>query len=581
MHQCIFFGAGRTGIYTVRSASTQSRYLLNCTRDLPAMLQHITRKIQYVLLQCLLVGASMSAHAQTHLWTDTYNGGIVVGSFSIGDQASGIGALYMQLPGGATVRRSTMYAVNIGGFPSDSVSITLGSIPITFNPSTAGPVFYSTYGPVVLHSVDLTSVLDPTIGLYTLDASHDFTNFKEFILITEYELAGAGPITVDIFHCNLDSQLEENYTVHTTFPMATDAPVAFATMGAYALNEWVDYETVIVNGTVLGRFHGADFNAAAGNNFGACATFHYANGTFEGVGDDDPDQAIEGADVLSELSGLVAHGDQSFQVTYRHSPTTLPMQQSDNIVNMMVVAYSGIPCFPTVDLLGPDTTLCAGDSLLLDATRPGAQYLWQDGTTDATFLVTDPGTYHVQWLHPECEWDADSIVVEYVSAPFTGFTGDLEICNGATVVIGGTPVPDVNYSWSDGSTEMPRTVNSEGLYTLIATVDGCSFTDSVAVLESDCDHLVELPNVFTPNGDGSNAVFMPISMLGVDRLSFTVYNRWGQVVFQTTSMDLNWDGRTGAGKPVPDGVYFWILEHVPSHAPDTLISTHGSVTLLR
>lgn len=137
------------------------------------------------------------------------------------------------------------------------------------------------------------------------------------------------------------------------------------------------------------------------------------------------DQAIEGADVLSELSGLVAHGDQSFQVTYRHSPTTLPMQQSDNIVNMMVVAYSGIPCFPTVDLLGPDTTLCAGDSLLLDATRPGAQYLWQDGTTDATFLVTDPGTYHVQWLHPECEWDADSIVVEYVSAPFTGFTGTL------------------------------------------------------------------------------------------------------------------------------------------------------------
>lgn len=71
-------------------------------------------------------------------------------------------------------------------------------------------------------------------------------------------------------------------------------------------------------------------------------------------------------------------------------------------------------------------------------------------------------------------------------------------------------MPDVNYSWSDGSTEMPRTVNSEGLYTLIATVDGCSFTDSVAVLESDCDHLVELPNVFTPNGDGSNAVFMPI-----------------------------------------------------------------------
>jgi len=515
------------------------------------------------------------------IWTDTFHGGVVVGAFSIGDQAYGIGMIENALPTGATIRRATLYAVSIGGPPTDTVSFTMGSLPIAFGPSTAGPVFQTTYGPVVLHQRDLTDLLDPATAMYTINLMGGLTTFKEFTLITEYELPGAAPVTVDIFHCGADSQLEENYTIHTSHPMATDGPIAFGTMGAYALSPWTDYETVLVNGVELGKFYGRDYNAGAGNNFGASATFHYAHGIFEGVGDDDPDVAILGSDVLSDLSSQVANGAQTFQVTYRHNPTMLPQQQRDNIVNLIVLAYSAAPCDNILQLLGPDTTLCPGDTLVLDATRDGAGYSWQDGSTSPTYAVTAPGTYHVHWTHPECTWEPDTIVVGMVDLPALQFGPDQEFCEGGTLFLGTGSMPVVGGAWSDGNTQWPRPVALPGPYSFTFTADGCSVSDSIRVSVVDCSYGVEMPNVFTPNGDGSNDLFRPVTLQGVSSISFRIYNRWGQELFQTNQLEAGWDGRTPSGRPVPAGTYFWVLETTAIKAPDSTTTNHGTVTLLR
>lgn len=68
-----------------------------------------------------------------------------------------------------------------------------------------------------------------------------------------------------------------------------------------------------------------------------------------------------------------------------------------------------------------------------------------------------------------------------------------------------------------------------------------------------------LPNVFTPNGDGINDVFTPLLPYKfVDSIEFLIYNRWGNLVFQTSDPMLNWDGTDQeSGKPVVDGVYFY------------------------
>lgn len=532
----------------------------------------------------LLFGAmavAVACPAQQFLWSDTYNGGVVTGTFSLGPQSWGIGVIWMELPAGATVRKAILYATSVGGAPDAALSFQLGSIPIDFGPATAGPSFGTNYGSNVLHSVDVTSQLDPGVPYHLVDLSGVITTFKEFMLVVEYELPGMAPITLDIIHLGQDSQLEEHYTLNTSHPMSTDAPVAFATMGAYCGSWLTDYETVTVNGTVLGTFYGPDYNHAAGNQYGACATFHYANGIFEGIGDDDPDMAIHGADVLSELSTLIADGDQSFQVTYAHTPTLLPQQQQDNIVNMALLAYSASPCDNTVALLGPDTTLCPGDTLVLDAMRDGASYLWQDGSTNATYTVTAPGTYAVAWTHPGCSYDPDTVVVSMVQVPEPALGPDRGLCAGATLDLGAEPVSGVEYSWDDGESGTPRTVSGPGLYTLTVDQEGCSAVDSVRITALDCSYAVELPNVFTPNGDGGNQLFTPIAMEGVASLSFTIYNRWGQEVYHTTRPALGWDGRNPGGEPVPDGTYFWVLEHVAVQAPENKVTLHGTVTLLR
>src|SRR5690606_983959 len=144
-------------------------------------------------------------------------------------------------------------------------SFLMDTIPVTFDNTTAGPAFATTYGQAVLHARDMTTLLDAATPLYVMDLSSAWSSFKEFMLVTEYELPGAGPITVDIFHCGADSQLEESYAIHASHPMSTGQPIAFGTMAAYALSPLHDYEEVAVNGTYLGKLHGRDYNAAANN----------------------------------------------------------------------------------------------------------------------------------------------------------------------------------------------------------------------------------------------------------------------------------------------------------------------------
>lgn len=545
------------------------------------LLQTLAGKARTLLLGAALALASILP-AQQMIWTDTFNGGVVTGTFSIGDHTSGIGVIWMELPEDATVRKAILYVTSVGGADDATLDFQLGSIPISLGPATAGPVFNTLYGTNILHTVDLTGQLDPTVPYHLIDLTAEpSTTFKEYMLIVEYELPGMGPITLDIIHLGEDSALEEHYTLTASHPISTDEAVAFATMAGYCRDWITDYETVTVNGTVLGNLYGADYNSTAGNQYGACATFHYASGIFEGIGDDDPDMAISGADALSELSTLIAHGDQSFQVSYAHTPTLHPGQQRDNIVNLALLAYAAAPCDNATAVLGPDTLLCPGETLLLDATRDGATYLWQDGSTAPTFEVNGPGTYYVEWGHPDCTWEPDTIVVGYVDLPEPALGPDRELCEGAALELGGTPSDGVAYEWADGHVGVPRSVEEPGLYVLTVSRDGCSVTDSVRITAKDCRYGVELPNVFTPNGDGSNQVFAPILMEGVSDLSFTIYNRWGQEVYQTSQPALGWDGRNPTGEPVPAGTYFWVLRHTPVHAPETVVVTHGTLTLLR
>lgn len=82
------------------------------------------------------------------------------------------------------------------------------------------------------------------------------------------------------------------------------------------------------------------------------------------------------------------------------------------------------------------------------------------------------------------------------------------------------------------------------------------YIDNVYLGEESCiDYEISLPNVFTPNGDGTNDLLK----FDFPCKSLIVYNRWGQKVFESTGTNCNWDGRTNSGKEVPNGTYFYIV----------------------
>jgi len=89
--------------------------------------------------------------------------------------------------------------------------------------------------------------------------------------------------------------------------------------------------------------------------------------------------------------------------------------------------------------------------------------------------------------------------------------------------------------------------------------------------------LPQAPNAFSPNGDGINDTFFPVTSCNEEIFKLIIYNRWGTMVFESESIDKVWDG-TSSGKKLSEGIYFFIAEYT-SKAGE--LRKQGSVTLLR
>lgn len=114
----------------------------------------------------------------------------------------------------------------------------------------------------------------------------------------------------------------------------------------------------------------------------------------------------------------------------------------------------------------------------------------------------------------------------------------------------------------------------------VRLVNGVCQSDLVAVNVKVLDKTaVYVPTAFSPNRDGRNDVLKAIAYGKVRLVYFTVYNRWGQVVFTTTDFSKGWDGAIG-GQPAETGVYVWVIKAV-DELSGTTISDKGTVAVIR
>jgi gliding motility-associated-like protein len=240
-------------------------------------------------------------------------------------------------------------------------------------------------------------------------------------------------------------------------------------------------------------------------------------------------------------------------------------------------------------------TICYGQNsgaasvLVIGGTTPYS-YLWSNASTSATINNLYAGIYTVTYTDANnCKdsaqtevFDADEIKVLIISdeASCTG-QGD----GSAQVSVSGGNSPYL-YSWNNGATTLQLTGLSKGIYSVTVTDNaGCKANNSVLIKEQKAiidDDLLEIPNIFTPNGDNINDIFNIISEIeNIKEYEFTVFNRWGEKVFKSTDMKLGWDGKHNS-KDAPEGVYYCTMQMIITClGKDESISKSFSVTLMR
>ena len=173
------------------------------------------------------------------------------------------------------------------------------------------------------------------------------------------------------------------------------------------------------------------------------------------------------------------------------------------------VTYSPIPIIE----LGSDQSICEGDSVFLNATFPGASYIWQDGSTDSIFVVTETGTYIVDLQLNNCT-HTDSIHIQVNEYPIFDFGPDTILCEGDSLLLSGY-YNGASYLWNNGITSSNQIITQTGLYSLEVNSNGCIYTDSIQVTFSPIPVIELGPDLDLCEGDSIdlNAYFTGASYL--------------------------------------------------------------------
>ncbi|MEP7264578.1 MAG: hypothetical protein ABI772_08770, partial [Bacteroidota bacterium] len=145
------------------------------------------------------------------------------------------------------------------------------------------------------------------------------------------------------------------------------------------------------------------------------------------------------------------------------------------ISDTVIVNYN----IPFTVNLGNDTTLCSGDTLLLDATIANGSYLWQNNSTNPIYIADHGALYWVEVSVNGCK-EYDSLQVDYNLAPDISIGNDTALCDGTILQLDAT-VTGATYQWQDSSSNPLYIANQSGIYWVEITVDNCSHTDSITV----------------------------------------------------------------------------------------------------
>lgn len=231
---------------------------------------------------------------------------------------------------------------------------------------------------------------------------------------------------------------------------------------------------------------------------------------------------------------------------------------------------------------------------------------WSDGEKESKREFTEGGSYIITFgvkeEHNLCGYEpaSDSIEIIWVDTALThiGIPTDTIICLQNTLELDvRVPYPSTRYSWGKGPiqpdfdpeidsitfTDSKITIEEEGVYNILLIDSmGCYNHKEINITSDDCLPSIDIPNVFTPNGDGINDILKFRTLEKCTDVDIHIVNRWGRTVLRSqvkTAEDFEWNGcMQNSSRKLPDGPYFYMVSYKDYYGKRKTQS--GSITIL-
>ncbi|MBL1233792.1 MAG: gliding motility-associated C-terminal domain-containing protein [Flavobacteriales bacterium] len=279
--------------------------------------------------------------------------------------------------------------------------------------------------------------------------------------------------------------------------------------------------------------------------------------------------------------------------TYTISLTVTDANGSDDSTMTAYITVTNCTT-PTAGFSISDNEICAGECIdFTDMSTAATSWLWTfNGGSPSTSTDQNPtnicfgtdGVYSIELIASN-SFGSDTITdtVTVHPTPIVNAGSNVTITLGNNTILNATG-SNGSYSWTPPTwlscPTCPSTTSTpeETITYTVIVVDsnGCSASDQVTVF-IEFENVIWVPNIFSPNGDGSNDILY-VRGKGVADLNFFVYDRWGEKVFETTSLDIGWDGKF-RGKDMNKAVFVYYLE--ATFIDGSKVTKKGDVTLIR
>lgn len=229
-----------------------------------------------------------------------------------------------------------------------------------------------------------------------------------------------------------------------------------------------------------------------------------------------------------------------------------------------------------------DTVICSGNSITLTAfpSLAGGLFQWMPGGNQTSSIIVSPlitSDYSVIYTIAGCiAMDTSTVIVNKTpKAIIHAFSNTITPEDSAIIFASGA----LSFLWNNGCATDTMIVKpkDDTIYCVIASNNnGCIDSTCIEIHVKGISTLY-VPNAFTPNNNGLNDLFL-VRYTNIEKFHIVIYNRWGNLLFETNEIDVGWDGKY-CREYVPEGVYVYSIDAIGEDK--VVYRKTGSLTVLR